>query len=1240
MLDRIWEILGWVFALNGEAFQTITTGAGGLSLALTVVFLAQLSLAIAQAIVLFINRVQPIRFGLSLLTTALLSLFEFLFLVFSTWLICQFPWSIHLSLPTLIAVLGLSYAPLLFSFLGALPYLGLPILRILSIWHLLAMVVGFGAVANCDLGVAFGYVAFGWGMKELLGKTLGQPIARLGQRLAKWVAGVELAANRTELAAMLESGIALSSPAIAVDSSSQPAIWNYPQSTSHEATAAAQPAEVALSAVLAASAYPAEDMGVRIEHWWQRIPQPIRLGLILLGMLLFLAVVAILLRPIRLGLLGWYGSLPWIGRWIFNLSWIGVIATVFAGLLAPLEALGWWAGWYGDEVDTRSRPVVSLVSNPQSDRSIARYLVYLDGVGQSGSEYTPDVEDFIEALQAVLPADVEFVRGLMMYSVFNQPLDRDRPLAWVWRLANAMRWENPTALLGMMLNLRNVLIVAVSADRRYGPIYNQGIAQVLYNGLVKQGYQPQEGVPITLIGYSGGAQMAAAAAPYLKRVLVGEIQIISLGGVMSANNNFLKLEHLYHLVGDLDNVSGLGPIIFPGRTRFFPLSYWNRALRKGKITQISLGPMGHQVPGGIMDPKALLPSGESHLQHTIAFIRSILDGQLLVAAPSRPKKTCNYEHYKQADFNDYGYYPLTQSVDLQCYRPIAPWMGRLILPQPGERRRVRGVWMEVHHADRGYESLVGKTVILRWAEDPAVKQWVRAVTRDVHFSVDAEYSSQCGGSIHPDRLNHWQQVGPLESLAGSHPRDDLIVMLAGAVEVETEADLENYPILRITQQPVEITGRYYGLVRFIGPIADSDRFQVRHFDRTSRQFDGKTENVRLPPVLPSKDYGSYPSTTRDLERSPLNESGWYIYGAKDADGIFVVQSLAPRSLLRLQPDRVVFNNRSSYRYIRQEAWADAVAQKGRISSVLCVSQPRSEEIQSAIDDWQAGVSEAFPQGTRALLLHVYGGIGGNKKEPAAATPLYFGHFAYGLATVIREPLSDELRFEIQYYQVYAHNNDGLTAGTIHWSRYMGDRQFGWSGNRPTCDILVKFEPFTGYFDLPGERRSVLNSMLKQLQAMTARYRIGDGTGATYVGPANNCAQDSNQALFASIRAVEEAIAAFQPQLQTWLDDDPIQARRYQQLLNLRTRLRDRLQPLGSPRPDWQANQFNLGTTLEDAPLRNLWTGLGSWRTLLPRKASDTIVQVFLQHGASVWVLRTNQVGGRDRDIEPIAPMTL
>lgn len=160
---------------------------------------------------------------------------------------------------------------------------------------------------------------------------------------------------------------------------------------------------------------------------------------------------------------------------------------------------------------------------------------------------------------------------------------------------------------------------------------------------------------------------------------------------------------------------------------------------------------------------------------------------------------------------------------------------------------------------------------------------------------------------------------------------------------------------------------------------------------------------------------------------------------------------------------------------------------------------------------------------------------------------------------------------------------------------MGDRSFGWAGTRPVCDVLIKFEPFTGEFEINGVHRSPLSIMLNHLEAMTARYRICDGTGATYVGSANNCAQDSNQALFASIRSITQAINANQTLLQTWLTNNPAQAQRYQQLLDVKTKLYQKLQPLGFPRADWEANEFNLGTTLEDHPLRNLWVGLGSWR---------------------------------------------
>jgi len=1274
-LNQLDDLIGGAFSLNPDVFQTVVRLPQGQTVSLLVVLFAGLSLSVGQSIILFANQVKPVRFILSLILNAILFVFGFLFLVLSTWLIGWLPGFVRLPWGDLVIGLGLGYAPLLFSFLGAMPYAGAPVLNLLSVWHLLAMVVGVSAIAQISAGSAFAYVALGWFALHLLRGTIGQPIARIGQSLTRRVAAVEVVRKRSELAERLDAGMEMRLASAGAAPSLSP---SEPSLGSGGRSALPPPQELpppSFSAVASPSASAAvlpmespDNPQSRFVHWLQSIPQLIQLAAILLGMILLFLLVGLLLRPIRNNLFGWYETLPRLFRWLFDLTWIGVVAMVFAGLLAPLETLGWWAGWFGDGVETDDSDIPTPRTATAQNADISRYMVYLDGVGQSGEAYTPDVVDFIEALQLALPKDVAFVQGLIMYSVRNQSLVENRPLAWVWRLADQMRWENPMALLGFMVNLRNAWVVAVSADKRYGPIYNQGIAQILYNGLVRQGYQPGDRTPITLLGYSGGAQMAAAAAPYLKRALGADIEVISLGGVMSANNQFLKLGHLYHLVGEKDSVEALGPFLFPGRREFFGLSYWNRAMRKGKITEVNLGPMGHQVPGGIMDPQAFLPDGESHLNYTISVILSILEGRLLVTAPQQHKRPSNYELYKQADFNDYRYYPLDQAVDGQWYRPIAPWMGRLILPQLDERDWAAGVWFEVHHADRGYESLVGQRVLLRWAEDPTVQQWVRAVTQDVHFSVDAEYSSQYGGTVHPDRLNHWQQVDPLESLAGFRPTDDGVVMLDGMVRVEGSGSASSptgqeaaspihsstarlsaraeahspihtphptphtpHPILSITTPPTEITGRYYALVRFEGAIANTDRYQIRHFNPVSRQFDGLAEEVRLPEVVRSPGKGSYPSTSQQIERSPLNEMGWYIYGAKDAAGWFVVQSLAPRSLLRLQPDRVVFGSRASYRYVRQEAWADAVAQKGRVSSVLCVGHRRTEQIQEAIDEWKVG--------DRALLLHVYGGIGGNNKEPAAATPIFFGHFSYGIATVVQDPFTDERRFEINYLQVYSHNTDGIISGTLHWSRYMGDRQFGWLGTRPVCDILIKFEPFTGEFEIHGRRRSPLSLMVTQLNAMTARYRIGDGTGATYVGPANNCAQDSNQALFASIRALSDAIATNQTLLQEWLATNPAQAQDYQQLLDVSAKLDRKLRPLGSPRPDWEANVFNLGTTLEDDPLRNLWFGLGSWRSLLPRKASDAIVQVFLEHGASVWVLRTNQVGGHDPDIEPIVPIT-
>ena len=111
-------------------------------------------------------------------------------------------------------------------------------------------------------------------------------------------------------------------------------------------------------------------------------------------------------------------------------------------------------------------------------------------------------------------------------------------------------------------------------------------------------------------------------------------------------------------------------------------------------------------------------------------------------------------------------------------------------------------------------------------------------------------------------------------------------------------------------------------------------------------------------------------------------------------------------------------------------------------------------------------------------------------------------------------------------------------------------------------------------------------------------------------------------------------------LRDWQQQDPAQAQRLRQLLRLERELRRALLPFAGLRPDWQRPGEVLGTSLEDRPLDNLLRGLGSWRALLPRMASDTVMKVFLRHGASALVLRANQLGGAHPEIEPVAPLTL
>lgn len=289
---------------------------------------------------------------------------------------------------------------------------------------------------------------------------------------------------------------------------------------------------------------------------------------------------------------------------------VAVVAVLLALLLAPLETLGWWAGWYGEEGESDTKPPVAerapyRTFGPTGQRFRRHYVVFLDGIAKVGDINYDDVQELLGELSRRLPT-ATVLGDVMPYSVTNRSLLTNRPMARFWRLAFRLKVQGRAPLINFMINIRNLMQVLVAADARYGPIFGQGEARVILRSLRSQGYVPDEETPVTLIGYSGGSQVALVAAPYLQLEVKGPLNVISLAGINANEPGLEAVDHLWHLQGSRDPVPNIADLVFPGRWPIFSGSYWNRLLRSGRYTKVDLPAITHSGHGSYLDSKAEL----------------------------------------------------------------------------------------------------------------------------------------------------------------------------------------------------------------------------------------------------------------------------------------------------------------------------------------------------------------------------------------------------------------------------------------------------------------------------------------------------------------------------------------------------------------------------------------------------------------------------------------------------------
>jgi predicted Abi (CAAX) family protease len=571
------------------------------------------------------------------------------------------------------------------------------------------------------------------------------------------------------------------------------------------------------------------------------------------------------------------------------------------------------------------------------------------------------------------------------------------------------------------------------------------------------------------------------------------------------------------------------------------------------------------------------------------------------------------------------------------YRINGEWSGRLVLPTPEQivqSNLADWVWLEVQHAPNKYSQFIDQTIPLTWKPESTIANDIRQIMIDVNFT-PGTLSSQKNGIIHPQRLNSRSRVGSLQSLAGARDNDDVWVKLAGVTMSQ-----EN--VVMIDREPTQITGNLRGLVKILGvdhtisadlPTAcpggrpcPSEYFLAQHYNQQAQQFDGEIATIRIPQAM-ARPFGLFPSSIKDLAKSQAGSQGWYIYGDFPADSpFFTVESIQPRSLLSIIPEREIANTDDRWNYFDRQHWQNTPQRQGQLERIGFA--PR----------------QTPKVGDRALVIHAFGGIGGKTADIPGVWQTVTGHFAYGLATVVQDDFTRELQWDINYNQVYAHNPDGIVAGKQDWATYMGNLQRGWLGTRPVADLLITYPPVTEDYDFGSIKISPLTELQQQLHLFGARYRTGDGTGSASVNPSSSCVQDANQALYITIQRLTDRIRS-QPQIQNWLTAHPQdpQTQRFRQLQALATELQQSLAPLGIVRSDWQQNAAKLvgiNQNLSFQTSSNPLSGLMSWRTMLPRGAQDGMGKLFSRLGAGIWFLNTYQVGGVNPDIVPIAPTIL
>lgn len=178
--------------LNPRAFEYVMAGNGSGWVILAIAILGGASLLLGQSVILFVNKVSPGRFLISLLMNGVVFTLSLMVWALAIWLTSKLLFPNEIPFLTVLRLVGLGAAPYVFGFLVLLPYAGNFIGKVLSVWSFLVVLAGLTTLAAGNFGAALICTVIGWVLITVMSATVGRPIINARNRVWKRLTGADM----------------------------------------------------------------------------------------------------------------------------------------------------------------------------------------------------------------------------------------------------------------------------------------------------------------------------------------------------------------------------------------------------------------------------------------------------------------------------------------------------------------------------------------------------------------------------------------------------------------------------------------------------------------------------------------------------------------------------------------------------------------------------------------------------------------------------------------------------------------------------------------------------------------------------------------------------------------------------------------------------------------------------------------------------------------------------------------